>query len=148
MPVPAPPYIPPSGSQPFSVSKGNNYYVSTTNGTTTITTNNGIPLATTKDGGKTYTYTSEGNKDNNLKSTLANNKSSAYRIVKQNSKIPDPNNANQDNQDNQEQAGTPTTLNIETQVKANTTETLKILGTTNKVIKYPKTLGTSKQDFI
>ena len=42
--------------------------------------------------------------------------------------------------------GTPSTLNIETQIKTGDVST--VLGITDKLIVYPKNLGTTKQDFI
>lgn len=99
-------YTPPSGSQIISAGKGNNYYVYTQNGTTSVVTTGGLLAATSTNQGKSYTFTSTGNKDLNLKASLSNPQSSAYKTSQQNAGKTSPNTAPAAPQQPQ-QGGTP-----------------------------------------
>jgi hypothetical protein len=143
-------YSPPSNAKIFSVGRGNNYYAYTQDGTTTVVTTGGIVLATSSDGGKSYTYTSTGNKDTNLKNALGDPNSTASKTAKSTTGSSSPNTAPTTKDPDQQGGTTPPTPQLPGpgQDEVGQTDEIDIAGGRGSAgLRYPKKIK-SEQDKI
>lgn len=156
MVVPAPTYKPPTGAQLISAGKGNNYYVYTENGTTSVVTTGGLPLATSTDQGKTYTFTSDGNNDANLQTALKDPQSSASKTVQENSgktpantaKTTETGDTNKDAESDKYDAEAIATTQKELDKLPSGISDGGSRTNYRKDLRYPKEIDTSNQDYV
>ena len=137
-------FTPPTGAQIINAGSSTNYYVSTSNGTTTITTTTGAVLATSTNKGQTYTFTSTGNTATNLKQALSNPQSPTSKTVQQNAGKPAANVAqNAPTAPELPGPGAPVTS-----PNADPTPSQSIAGSFPGGLRYPEDIASSKQDRI